>query len=231
MKLAILIHGLHIGYLNKYYLNNYSIDFRKHVDSYYQMLYNPLHEKGYEIDVYLATHDSAVLSDLIQIYNPRDTLINNDVGFKDYSAPVSKNTPNGTIYSSDLMIRFINFQTYLINNNLHYDNIIFTRFDLHLYKKITELNIDLTKANFYCECEIDDWIDCNLFTMPQKLFLMLEGHPHFFLLELKQKIQDFSQYQYMIDKRYELARGVPDYQLGWMIDAGWPIGQTWRPYN
>jgi hypothetical protein len=129
MKIGISLCG--ISYNEKNIGNCYRVrDFRNSIFNFYNKIYSPLLNKGYEVSKYLCTYPHKYNEDMINLYKPKKVLFLKEHG-------------------SHQRVTFGMSLKMLQDEDL--DVIIHTRFDFNLKKSITELNIDFEKFNFLCK--------------------------------------------------------------------------------
>lgn len=125
-------------------------DFRLSSNNFYDMIYNPLKENN-ELFIYTTTYGHEHINTLLDTYKPNKNQI----------------LPEN---NSHQRLTYIKALELIENENL--DIVITTRYDIDFHKKITEINLDLTKFNFLFK-ELNTWsdhrfVDDNLFVFPFK---------------------------------------------------------------
>ena len=82
-KVAIVLTGL--SYCEKYRhasipnnINEIKVDYRESIENYKQYLFNYFREKGYTIDVFIATNPSTMSEQLLKDYKPKDHIFIDD---------------------------------------------------------------------------------------------------------------------------------------------------------
>jgi hypothetical protein len=145
MNIALLLSGLHYRESPKDNINykNYTIDFRYYIQNIKHYLFC----LG-EIDTYIVTNDSPIISDIHTYYNPIEVCIMED-------------TLNRRIAKTWCGIKMIE------KSDNKYDYICITRFDIYFMKKL-ELNYE--KINVFSQLEISGSIDDNFYFLPISLF-------------------------------------------------------------
>jgi len=147
MRIAVCLRGISYleNYQHKYGLPPYTIDFRDTSESILTNLIQPLRDDGYDVDVFFETYHHVHEEELRRTYNPVKE------HFKDYQAiPIGiSQTLIGEPMLIDQHLECIKLiETYEKDNNLLYDQILITRFDLYFYKKITTVGLDFYTFNY-----------------------------------------------------------------------------------
>lgn len=147
MRIALILRGISYleNYEHKYGIPKFTIDYHDTLPSIQQNIINDLREKGHIVDIYLLSYHSKYEEELINILNPVKT------SFTDYKAiPLGAAQEQiGCPMLFDYHLKGIEmYLEYEQQNNLNYDTILITRFDLYYYKKITEIDLDHTCINY-----------------------------------------------------------------------------------
>lgn len=103
--------------------------YRQTLDSFYESILTPLKEKG-DVDVYIATYPSDHINDLEEDLHP----------VKIWIGDSKKNTQVDTFFQGINLI---------VSQNIHYDKIICTRFDLYYLQPISNWNIWFKESCVY----------------------------------------------------------------------------------
>lgn len=161
MKVAICLTGIH--YMNSYthWMNwKIAVDYRKSVQSFKDCVESYFKKQGYEVDYFLATYNSTLLSELVDIFSPC-------VRF--FAEPFPNdyvNTPeNAAIGKHRKLEQVISCLTD------EYDMYLFTRFDLNYTYSLDTLRVDFDKVNFHTRMKkfyTDHDVDDNFILVPQK---------------------------------------------------------------
>ena len=167
-KIAVLFFGLtchiyrhHSGKLKK-------IDYSLSLNNYQEYIYKYFENLGYQIDTYIATN------------NYRDELKKKRI--KDKIKPKKfafiKNFRNKHKSRNTKFLKVIEL---CLNEDINYDLVLITRFDLLFQKKFEESNIKLDKFNLVSILERNDLICDNFYLFPyqylRKLYELLKDRP------------------------------------------------------
>jgi hypothetical protein len=129
MKICVCLRG-------KHYETDY-VDYRKSFENYKEFIINPFIQKGDSVDVFVATYDSKISSELLLDYSPKKYIFLNE----NIQEHKGTNTNNR---QCDFHIMLMDMLKYY---DVTYDLIIDLRFDLFFKVKITDMNIDYEKIN------------------------------------------------------------------------------------
>lgn len=107
------------------------VDFSDCIESNLNNLINPLKENNNQVDIFFNTYESKKLNEYIEKIKP-------------CSLQISEYSPNIKQYNFIFVIQLIinslkQIKDYQIKNNIKYDFIILTRFDLIIFQKFTEI--------------------------------------------------------------------------------------------
>lgn len=145
MKIALALRG--ISYIEKYNLRTnipeYSIDFRDCYESIKQNLINSYNESGNTIDIFITTYHSKLENTLLDIYKPKKYIFNNYIE----TPPEIAQNINGKLNIRQHIDLLNLIKEYEKEENIIYDTIIITRFDLYFYTSFKLLNIDYKVFN------------------------------------------------------------------------------------
>lgn len=154
-KIGLLFFGIH--YLENYnhWKGIYKIDFRFFIKNIFDKIINYFNKK-FDIDIFICTNYSNYLQDLLDIYKPKDYCI-------------IENKDNN-ILSKNLKLQGVIecFYNYKKKKNIHYSNLIITRFDIFFRKNFE--NINLNKFNLISILEKNNLICDNFYMFPYKYF-------------------------------------------------------------
>ena len=154
-KLAIVLAGLHYApeYRDWHFADVTDIvnpvDFRQYVKSIKTSLYDYYNKKGYEIDTFISTSESPIQDEMIRTYMPK---------LVQYTNKTSRFYKIVQIF--DILYHLV------INNEVTYDYVCFTRFDIYFMKNFD--NIIEDKFNIISVLEKDNLIDDNFYFFPIK---------------------------------------------------------------
>lgn len=126
MRYAICYRGISYkeNYFNEPGLNPYNVDFYECLESNKEYLIHPLREKGNDVDIFYHTYDSLKLKNYIDELNPVDVYL------KQFNPGIQK---YNFFHVTQLIIDSLEqVKKYQIENNITYDYIILTRFDIYL---------------------------------------------------------------------------------------------------
>ena len=153
MKCAILFFGMsYCEYEKHKNKNKVQINYLLSYDNYKEYIFNFLHNNGYSIDVYFCTNTSCyfIQKKLVETYQPVK-----------YS--FIKNENNKELSRNKKIIEVIEL---CLNNNINYDIVLITRFDLLFKKSFEESNIKFDKFNLVSILERDHLICDNFYLFP-----------------------------------------------------------------
>lgn len=132
MKVAFCLYGIHYIYSPPRCITDYS----KTINNYKKMIINELKNIGHDVDIFIASYKSEKEEALQKDFQPVSM---NLIDFSWYIPGIPQ--------VRHLLYLYTLITEYEKNNNILYDFLIFTRFDLIFFKKFTEMNIDLSKIN------------------------------------------------------------------------------------
>lgn len=159
--IAVILKG--ISYLEKYDRDanlSKKINYKSSLDNYNKYIFNDLKNNGYTVDVFLYTYNSEMNNELLQDYNP--------VCYKFVDFDNSLNRHRAQAFNNVNSIKM--FYDYVNKNNILYDYVIFTRFDLTFTLEITKFNFDKSLLNIGNTGDVDNnGICCDLIISSQKL--------------------------------------------------------------
>ena len=133
MRYAICYRGISYkeNYFNEPGLNPYNVDFHECLPSNKKYLIEPLVEKGNNVDVFFNTYNSPRLSEYVNEFNPVD------VNLKKFNSSIQK---YNFVHVTQLIIDSLEqIKKYQNDNNIEYDYIILTRFDIVLINDFSEI--------------------------------------------------------------------------------------------
>lgn len=155
MKLALLLFGLSKSGENYHGKNkSYVVDYEKSVENYKTHIYKYFEERGYEIDVYMATNPLSLSLEnkLCQTYKPVDYCL----------------VENGSNHYNSRNKKVKSVLEICINYEREYDLVLMTRFDLMFQKDFNKSNIHLDKFNLVSILEQPTYICDNFYLFPYK---------------------------------------------------------------
>lgn len=148
-KIAILFSGLHYFENYKHWSNKiYNIDFRYYYGNIKNKLINLFKDK-YDIDIFICTNNSIILSQLLEIYKPLAYELDNE---------------NNRIYKTKKVLNL--FKKYNFDNN--YEFFCLTRFDIYFLKDLSILNYN--SINITSILETNNLLDDNFYLIPKGYF-------------------------------------------------------------
>tara|TARA_Y100000389_G_scaffold178371_1_gene191500 strand:- start:16436 stop:17098 length:663 start_codon:yes stop_codon:yes gene_type:complete len=162
MKCALLLFGLSFcEYEHWHSKKKTQINYADSYDNYQKYIYKYFYDKGYSIDVYFSTNisNNEEHKKLITKYKPvKHSFIENEeknksmLGFWRYEASRNK--------------KLLNVIELCLNNNIDYDSVLITRFDLLFQKDFEKSNIKLDKFNLVSVLERGNLICDNFYLLP-----------------------------------------------------------------
>lgn len=158
MKIALLLFGMsYCEYTHWYSKKKLKINYMNSYDNYQNYIYKYFYDKGYDIDVYFTTN---ILSD-----EEKNNLIKK---YKPVKYSFIKNKKNKILSRNEKLVNVIEL---CLNNNIKYDLVLVTRFDLFFNKDFSKSNIILEKFNLVSVLENNNLICDNFYLFP---FYLLE---------------------------------------------------------
>ena len=147
-NIALLLFGLHYAHVECHSKINYNhiIDYRYYIKNIRETLLNNF--SNFNIDCYAVTNESNIQDNLINDYNLKNYIIDNNSGKRNYKIRKGLEL--------------------IINSNIHYKYIIITRFDIYFLRNITQNIIDFDKLNLVSILEHNHLIDDNFYFLPNK---------------------------------------------------------------
>ena len=152
MRCAILLFGMSYCKYRHWTNKQLQINYRDSYDNYQKYIYKYLYDKGYSIDVYFSTNISNNVEHkkIIKKYKPiRYSFIPDEKNIN-----LSRNK------------KLLNVIELCLNNNVDYDLILITRFDLLFQKDFEKSNIKLDKFNLVSILERYHLICDNFYLFP-----------------------------------------------------------------
>ena len=154
-RIAILLFGLSRHIYQKKTRGSVRVDHRKSLDNYKEYIYNYFEKLDYEIDIYFVSNsfkDEFKRKEVINCYYPKNyAFIRNH-----HCRKISRNQ------------KFLKVMELCLNENINYDLVLMTRFDLLFKKKFEESNIKLDKFNLVSKLESNNFICDNFYLFPYK---------------------------------------------------------------
>jgi len=181
MKLALCFFGFHYQkYFHWKIKKNILIDYQKSFQNYQEFIFKYFENLGFEIDVFFSTYSSEKNNQLIFDYQPKQYLFLNKI--------ISEKSISRNTHFRNVLKLVIDYQK---ENNLIYDNLLITRFDILFKISFQNSKINLQKFNLISHLEPFKLIDDNFYLIHQKDLLKLFKIAHydksFHLLEKKFK--------------------------------------------
>lgn len=156
MKLAVLLNGIsYCENYNNHYMGNISINFNLSYFNYKNIIYEYFEKIGYSIDTFISTNiidNDTKKKELIELYNPvKYCFVDNLKG-------------NNYINSNYKIIKNIEqMKQYSTINNITYDYILITRFDLYFNINFECINFDYNMINVVSQLEHPNLICDNFY--------------------------------------------------------------------
>ena len=156
-KIALLLFGISFYENYKHFSGRtLCINYKNSLDNYNEFIIDYYKNLGYEIDIFFSTNKHIYNDDLITDYCPKDYYIRPINNINHHI--ISRNTH--FLKSMDLCYN------YSIKNNINYEFIIITRFDLSFKIPLNEVNIDYDILNIVSVLETPDVICDNFYIFP-----------------------------------------------------------------
>lgn len=160
-KVALLLFGISYSeykHWNRHWFkNNLMIDYKYSYENYQKYIFKYFNNLNYDIDVFFCTNKSSKQDEIIKLYKPKSYMFIDNLD----SNHLSKN-----IKIKNVLELCINYSSY---NNIDYENVIMSRFDLYFLDDFNKVNIDLNKFNFVSIMEKDNRICDNFYIFPFKI--------------------------------------------------------------
>jgi hypothetical protein len=147
MRIALILRGIHYleDYEHKYGIPKYTIDFHDTLPSIQENVIKAFESQGHIIDVFLLSYHSKFENELIETLKPKNYHFTN---YRRIALGLDQQDI-GYHLILDYHINGINMvEEYEQQNNIKYDTILITRFDLYYYKKVTDINLDHSCINY-----------------------------------------------------------------------------------
>jgi hypothetical protein len=164
-NVALCLKGIayNTNYINC--LGKNIIDYKNYDYVFKTNILNPLKQKYGKVDIYLSTYSSEKNKEILDYYNPMNYIFiedNNQIVNKNLSAHIN---------------HFTNLNNLIENSNINYDIIIYTRFDISLYHKITYLDIKNTLNSIFYHGDLNNITGCddNLFIITNEDFTFFKN--------------------------------------------------------
>lgn len=156
MRIALLLRGM--AFCKEYKHpsgKKLYVDYRKSIENYKEYIM-----RGNEVDVFYHTYYSKGLDvdDLNREYRPKAFSLSKDTELSEI--PIVQKYQSCV---NSLMMVLNTFYEYCLKNNVKYDYVILTRFDLLLKIKIKDLALEQDKFNISCMTENKKLMDDNFF--------------------------------------------------------------------
>ena len=158
-RLALLLFGLSYTNYKHWSSGDVLIDFRLSIDNYKNYIYKYFNNKGYIIDVFIATNpikDNNILTDLLLTYKPAKYEFVED-------------SPN-IITSRNMKFNKVAelCSNYSKRYNIQYDHCLITRFDLEFKKDFNLCDFRMDNINITSVLELPTGICDNFYLFPFK---------------------------------------------------------------
>ena len=182
-KIAILFFGLtyhtYCHFSGKIKKVNYNLSF----DNYQEYIYKYFENLGYEIDTYFTTNNYCDESKKNRIRNK----------IKPKNCAFIKNNFN---HHKSRNTKFLKVIELCLNEDINYDLVLITRFDLIFQKKFEESNIKLDKFNLVSILEKNHLICDNFYLFPyqylRKFYELLKDRPMLDYHKIKDLIESLN---------------------------------------
>ena len=161
-KLALIYFG--ISYLENYYnktINKiYNIDYKKQQQNHIDFIHRYFKKLNYDIDIFISTNEENNYNkNILHEYNAKDIkyCCNDDTN----NAAISRNikVKNGI----EMCLNYAN------KNNINYNHVLLTRFDIEFKINFINSNINLKKLNIVSLLEKENFICDNFYLLPFNL--------------------------------------------------------------
>jgi hypothetical protein len=149
-KIALILFGYsyYEGIPIIYFENGQLINYKNSLDNYKKYIFQYFKSLGYDIDVFISSYNSIKEKELLEDYNPVAYKLNKPI--TNWQSQIKRMCCNERIIEGLSLCA-----THSENNNIRYDNILITRFDLYFM-------IDFNKVNFkFDEFQIVSFLDNN----------------------------------------------------------------------
>jgi hypothetical protein len=150
-RIALLFFGISYIYKDHYHI----VDFRKSVKNYYEYIINYYKSIGFGIDIFLSTYENDLKDELLEIYNPKDYIL-----YTNYNEHKCVSRNKHFIKVMDLC------KDYSRINEINYNFVIITRFDLLFEIPFYKVDIDYNKMNITSILEKRRYICDNIYIFP-----------------------------------------------------------------
>jgi len=184
-KLAIVFFGFHyIKSYNNYNIHNKNtiIDFRHSVDNYKLFIFDFFFKLKYDIDIFFSTYSSPINDELLKTYQPKKYIFSTNI-IQDRHLSRNRHFENGLLLVDQ----------YQKEQNIKYDNILITRFDIFFKIPFHKTNLQLDKINL-----VSSWFDpiASRTLLDDNFYVIHQKHLDFF-----KKISHYAKSFHLIRKR------------------------------
>jgi hypothetical protein len=146
MRVALCLRS--ISYLENYdkwgLSQAHTIDFRFTAQTFYDCIINDYKEQGHEVDVFVSTYEHPYIHELLEIYRPVS------YKFSPFDNPYLGGTPKSILFHLDCIQQVEHYER---AHSIQYDVVLFSRFDIWFFMKMSELNLQYQNITvpFYTE--------------------------------------------------------------------------------
>lgn len=198
-RIALLLFGMfyNTSYFNHNTLKKSVIDFRFSVANYKRFIFLYYKRLGYEVDVFFCTndvHDSKIKKNLIKTYKPKEHVFVKTVKVRDKRSRFFNRN-----YKVKKVVELCN--DYRQMNNIDYEFVIMTRFDLEFKINFGDVDIDYNKINLVSVLEEPDFICDNFYIIPGFLlndfYDMIRKQIYISHHHIKDELEEISEINYI----------------------------------
>lgn len=214
-RIALLLFGMSYVpiYKNPTFKKNFVIDFRNSIRNYQKFIFDYYKEKGYDIDVFFVTNEhnnNKIKQELIDAYKPVSHMF---IGDK----PDDTFRPNRNKKVQKVLELY---EKYVNEQNISYEFIILTRFDLNFKIHFDDLPFNHSTLNIPAQLntnEFGDRVDDNFYLIPSCLInsfkkaidKTINSSSHLLISEFL----TFCKPNYLLSGKKYLVRNIPIYEI------------------
>ena len=153
-KIALLLFGIsYMKTYNHWNKNDYSINYQNSTDNYEKFIFKFF--KNSDFDVFISTYNNEKVDDLINYYKPKKYHLENDFN-------INFNTSRNRHFINSIKLCL----EYSEANNINYQFVIITRFDLEFLIEFDKIFIDKRRINIVSELAHQNVISDNFYIIP-----------------------------------------------------------------
>lgn len=155
-KLALLLFGISYKEEYKHWSRKcFIINYKNSIDNYRKYLISYFKKQNYDVDIFISTYDNHEKDNIIRDYSPKSYIFT-----KNFVTNMHMGRNLHFLNCLNLCIGYAN------ENNINYDLVIMTRFDLLFKIPFEQVRIDYDTLNLVSVLERSNLIDDNFYIFP-----------------------------------------------------------------